>query len=99
MEDAALETLFLPFVRGSLPWPPDGGLFMHARSGAALREPGIGRLICETSFKPDADALHRAGYEVRTGDAVHETYPLVLLLPPRQREAARAAMARAIAAT
>jgi 16S rRNA (guanine1207-N2)-methyltransferase len=99
MEDAALATLFLPFVRGSLPWPPEGGLFMHARGGASLRQGGIGRLICETTFKPDADALRRAGFDVRADDGCHETYPLVLLLPPRQREAARAAMARAIAAT
>jgi 16S rRNA (guanine1207-N2)-methyltransferase len=72
---------------------------MHARSGAALWQAGVGRLICETAFKPDADALRRAGFDVRADDAAHQTYPLVLLLPPRQREAARAAMARAIAAT
>jgi 16S rRNA (guanine1207-N2)-methyltransferase len=97
MDDAALETLFLPFIRESLPWPAQGGLFMNARSGAPLRQRAIGRLLCETTFKPDADALQRAGHELRASDAPRSTWPLVLLLPPRQRDAARAAMARAIA--
>ena len=99
MEDAALETLFLPFARRTLSWPAEGGLFMHARA-APPRDANVGRLLCETSFKPDADALQRAGYDVRASDDdARARHSLVLLLPPRQRDAARAAMARAIAAS
>ena len=74
---------------------------MRARSGPALTEQPRSGLVCEQSFKPEADALHRAGHESRLPpeNGPTETYPLVLLLPPRQRDEARASMARAIAAT
>jgi 16S rRNA (guanine1207-N2)-methyltransferase len=99
--DAALETLFLPFTRGLLPWPAGGALFMRARSGQALTDQQRPGLVCEQTFKPEADALHRAGHDVRlpSASASTETYPLVLLLPPRQRDEARASMARALAST
>ena len=64
-------------------------------------------------FAPQFDALRRAGATVRdvtvrdvtvrdvdaSGDAAADTaqYPLVLVLPPRQREEARALLARAVA--
>jgi 16S rRNA (guanine1207-N2)-methyltransferase len=55
-------------------------------------------LICEQSFKPDADALTRAGFSVHSLEEVSlkRNYSLVLMLPPRQRDAARALLARAI---
>ena len=60
-------------------------------------------LVCEQSFKPDAEALQHAGFEVRGLDAAagndEARYPLVLVLPPRQRDESRALFARAIAAT
>lgn len=108
--DPALETLFLPFVEGRLAWPEDGVLFLRARDGWPLhRQPRTG-LVCEQSFKPDAEALQHSGLNVReygaavAGDSFEDAatpaqrYPLVLLLPPRQRDEARALMARAIAA-
>lgn len=102
-EDAALETLFLPFTAGRLPWPEDGVLFLRARDGWPLRQQPWPGLICEQSFKPDADALQRAGFALNTtGDSVANeagAYSLVLMLPPRQRDEARALMARAVAAT
>jgi 16S rRNA (guanine1207-N2)-methyltransferase len=62
--------------------------------------------VCEQSFKPDADALLRAGFKVVSGEEVARPeeaglrkYPLVLVLPPRQRDEARALMSRAIDAT
>lgn len=98
LDDPALDTLMLPFEQNLLPWPDAtvGTLFLRAREGAALhRRPRAG-LVCEQSFKPDADALQRAGLAlVEPGD--DQRYPLVLLLPPRQREEARALYARAVA--
>ena len=98
--DPALETLMLPFATGALAWPTDGGtLFLRARDGWPLR--GIARdgLVCEQTFKPEADALVRAGRDVRDPDAVAAaTFSLVLVLPPRQREEARASLARAVRA-
>ncbi|MGH8175659.1 MAG: class I SAM-dependent methyltransferase [Steroidobacter sp.] len=96
-EDAALETLFLPFAEARLPWPEDGALFLRARDGAPLHQRPLPGLVCEQSFKPDADALRRAGMQISTEEG--DSYPLVLILPPRQRDEARALMARAIAAT
>ena len=96
-EDAALETLFLPFVEERLPWPAEGVLFLRARDGAPLRQRPLPGLVCEQTFKPDADALQRAGFTVNP--ALPGKYPLVLLLPPRQRDESRALMARAIAMT
>lgn len=105
-DDPALETLFLPFADGLLPWPGDGGvLFLRARDGWPLHQQARPGLVCEQSFKPDAEALERAGCalvdangaESGAGDTAR--YALVLVLPPRQREESRALMARALALT
>jgi len=99
--DPALETLFEPFTDGDMAWPRDGGvLFLQARDGWPLhRQPRPG-LVCATDFKPEADALLRSGCELQPVDPDPlRRYPLVLLLPPRQREQGRALFARAIAAT
>lgn len=70
------------------------------------------RLRCEQSFAPEADALRRAGWTLRdtvfpevaaADDTALEDieagrYALVLALPPRQREEARALLARALRA-
>lgn len=96
IDDPALETLILPFERGLLPWPQTGGaLFLRARDGAALHQRPLPGLVCEQSFKPDADALTRAGLALAGADDTTR-YPLVLVLPPRQREEARALYARAV---
>ncbi|HWK52707.1 MAG TPA: class I SAM-dependent methyltransferase [Steroidobacter sp.] len=96
--DAALETLFLPFSEGRLPWPAGGAMFLRARDGWPLHERPLPGLVCEQSFKPEADALERAGVAVNVPGAA-KTYELVLILPPRQRDEARALMARAVAMT
>ncbi len=93
--DAALDTLFLPFQSGLLAWPPMGEVrFLRARSGA-LDHPKGAVLSCEQGFKPQTDALRQQGELVSAED--HPPYPLVLLLPPRQRDEARALYARALA--
>jgi len=97
--DSALETLLLPLADGSLSWPREGGaLFLRARDGWPLHQRALPGLLCEQSFKPDADALQRSGLALVEADA-DSRHPLVLVLPPRQREEARALYARAIART
>ncbi|TXI50689.1 MAG: 16S rRNA methyltransferase [Lysobacter sp.] len=110
--DAALEVLLSLFDDGTLAWPAAGGaLFLRAREGAALARAPRPGLICEQSFAPEANALRRAGRTLREAYPTHgddgdgdggdgdeaQRYPLVLALPPRQREEARALLARAVA--
>ncbi len=75
-------------------------LFLRARDGAALRQFPLADVLCEQSFRPFADGLAQAGLHV-AGEVSPETtqarYPLVLVLPPRQRDEARALFARALA--
>ena len=102
--DLALDALFLPVADGLLPWPDaglpgPGALFLRAREGAALqpwRAPG---LACTQAFKPEAERLERIGARLLDEEALPDAeFPLVLVLPPRQREEARALLARACAA-
>lgn len=101
LQDAPLETLFLPFTQGPLRWPTGRALFLRARDGWPLRQhAATGGLLCEQSFRPFAEALERSGWDVLDEAAVEASgtrYPLVLVLPPRQREEARALFARAVA--
>ena len=96
-ELAALEALLLPFQAGALAWTTPVA-FLRARSGPALlRRPGFAEIVCEQSFKPDADALQQAGLTVMPElDACASRFERVLVLPPRQREEARALFAKAI---
>jgi 16S rRNA (guanine1207-N2)-methyltransferase len=97
--DPALQALFLPIESGALPWPSEGGaLFLRARDGWPLHVQSRPGLDCTQAFKPAAEALQRSGLGLVDEDLVPQgRYPLVLLLPPRQREEARALFARAIA--
>lgn len=92
---AALQALQLPFATGALAWPPSDALFLHAQPGW----PWSG-FIAEQPFKPAADALLREGHAVQVVDELPDTIaggtPLVLLLPPRQRDALRTLLARAV---
>jgi 16S rRNA (guanine1207-N2)-methyltransferase len=98
--DAALEALFVPFAVSALRLPQDGRvLFLRARDGFALREQAQPGWRCEQSFKPFAAALERSGLRVAPADKGDvdgaERYPLVLILPTRQRDERRALFARA----
>lgn len=97
--DPALDVLCMPFDTGALAWPQAGdALFLRARAGVALRTATRPGLICEQSFRPAADALERDGWTVRDASVDQDArYPLVLALPPRQRDEARALFARAVA--
>jgi len=90
---AALDTLFLPFEAGSLAWPADDRVaFLRARACVPLRRFGRKAWSMEQTFRPFADQLERDGFN--TGGA-HGHYPLVLVVPPRQRDEARALFSRA----
>ena len=96
--DLPLISLFWPFELERLRWPlQGGGLFMRARDGWPLHQRAWPGLVCESEFKPDVDALERSGLPVnQTEQGEQSRYPLVLLLPPRQREQARACYVRAL---
>ncbi|TKR30539.1 class I SAM-dependent methyltransferase [Luteimonas gilva] len=94
--DYPLETLFLPFATGALPWPAQGALFLRARDGWPLHRQALPGLACAQTFKPEYDRLQRSGLTM--DDAADDArYPLVLVLPPRQRDEARALFAQAVA--
>jgi len=97
-EDAALETLLYPFATGQLTWNDDA-LFLRARAGQSLVKFADKKLICEQSFKPEADALQRAGFDVEPNlqaKSEPKKFSLILVLPSRQRDEARALFARAV---
>ncbi|MCY7354970.1 MAG: class I SAM-dependent methyltransferase [Lysobacter sp.] len=98
MTTNALETLLLPIASGALSWPATGALFLRAQEGWPLHAQVFPGLVCEQTFKPEFDSLQRAGINVRNEDS-STRYPLVLVLPPRQRDEARALFAHAIART
>lgn len=93
--DVALDALFVPFASGQLRLPAAGRvLFLRARDGFRLREMAQPGWLCQQGFKPFVDALVRSG--LATGEAAaDERFALVLVLPPRQREEARALFAQA----
>ena len=94
--DSALAALFVPFESSELRLPTDGRvLFLRARAGVRLREVAQPGWLCEQSFMPFADELGRNGLRVGEPEA-DELFPLVLVLPPRQRDEARALFARAV---
>ena len=93
--DPALDALFLPFHDRQLAWPSGKVLFLRARAGSALQSFAASNLVCEQSFKPHADALRAAGFDVIPDEAPGR-FALVLVLLPRQREEARALLARAV---
>jgi 16S rRNA (guanine1207-N2)-methyltransferase len=97
--DTALAALFMPFESARLSLPADGrALFLRARAGVRLREMAQPGWLCEQGFMPFADELARNGLHVgEPGD--DERFPLVLILPPRQRDEARALFARALSHT
>ncbi|WP_142849132.1 class I SAM-dependent methyltransferase [Telmatospirillum sp. J64-1] len=90
MEEAALDTLFLPLDRGEIDIP-DRSLFLRARLHPFLAQlPG---LVCQQSFRPWHDAL--AARNIAIEEAPQGGYPLVLFLPTKQRDETLAGFARA----
>lgn len=95
MSDPVLETLFLPIASGALASPASGRvLFLRARLGSAMQRHASDRWVCEQSFKPEADRLRTGGWTQVAAD--DERFALVLVLPPRSRDEARALFAQAL---
>lgn len=94
--DPAQQALWLPFTEGQLQWPSEGALFLGARDGWALHLQDRPGLVCVQPSRPAFDALQRSGLEVLRTTPDDRRWPLVLLLPPRQREAMRALFAQAL---
>jgi 16S rRNA (guanine1207-N2)-methyltransferase len=96
MSDPVLDTLLLPVENGTLDLAPDGRvLFLRARMGPPLRQNDLPGLVCEQSFAPDRDELARAGFTA-VPETTEDGFELVLALPTRQKQEARALLARAV---
>ncbi|NDK40068.1 class I SAM-dependent methyltransferase [Pseudoxanthomonas gei] len=62
-----------------------------------MRQFPLAQLVCEQSYKPFAEELERGGLQViADASTLAARYAVVLVLPPRQREEARALFARAL---
>lgn len=94
--EAALDALHHAVSINQIALPADGRvLFLRARDGHWWGERSRANWVCQQSFKPFAAALEHSGLRVaEPGD--DEKFPLVLILPPRQRDEARALYARAL---
>ncbi|WP_102867410.1 class I SAM-dependent methyltransferase [Pseudovibrio exalbescens] len=98
MLDPALKTLLLPFENGSLSVPTDEPVqFLRARYAPELKQVFGSDLVCLQTFAPDAEPLQRAGLAL--AETAVENAVVTLVLPPRQRQEARALLAQAIKAT
>ena len=94
--EAALDALHHVLGGNAVEWPADGRvLFLRARDGHWWHGHSRKDWVCQQCFKPFATALERSGLQVREPD-VDEKFQLVLILPPRQRDEARALFARAL---
>lgn len=92
-DNPAADSLWHPFAIGEVPWPASGRvLFLRARADA-IPAPWRDAVRCVQSLKPQADALARAGMALALADET--MFPLTLVLPPRQRDEARALFAQA----
>lgn len=99
MFDAAVyETLMLALEDGAVALPDAGPiLFLRAEVTPHLAGLPKDRLVCQNSFKPDHDALTAAGFETLPPETEEfPASPLTLVLPPRQKDEARALYARAL---
>ena len=92
--EAVLDALFLPLANGAIDMPAaEARVFLRARAGNWLRRwPDI---ACVQTFKPFTDELARAGASLDVPTAA-QAGGLVLVLPPRQRDEARALLAQAV---
>lgn len=97
-DTAVYETLMLALESEAVAVPETGPiLFLRAERSPHLSGLPKDRLVCQNSFKPDHDALKAAGFTLLPPET--ETFPqavLTLILPPRQKDEARALFARAL---
>jgi 16S rRNA (guanine1207-N2)-methyltransferase len=94
---AALDALHHAVSIDQVSLPADGRvLFLRARDGHWWGQHSRTHWLCQQSFKPMAAALERSGLMVAEPQS-GQRFPLVMILPPRQRDEARALFARAAA--
>ncbi len=100
MDTIVFDTLLLALETGAVPVPEDGPvLVLNAEPGAWLGQLPKDRVVCRTSQKPAYDALKAAGFNVLEPDTVDvPEAKLTIVVPPRQRDYARALYARALMA-
>lgn len=100
MDTIVFDTLLLALETGAVPVPEDGPiLVLNAEPGAWLGQLPKDRVVCRTSQKPAYDALKAAGFNVLEPDTVDVPEAmLTIVVPPRQRDYARALYARAVMA-
>ena len=95
----ALSALLQAFASGALSWPATGQVaFLRAQIGPTLKnwliDPAHGNLLVQQTDKACHTALQQAGLAVT--EQLEGRYPLILLLPPRNRDEARALLAQAV---
>lgn len=97
-DPSVYETLMLALEEGHVSLPEAGPvLFLRAEVSPWLARLPKDRLVCQNSFKPDHDALSSAGLDVLPPETERfPAAPLTLILPPRQKDEARALFARAL---
>ncbi|MBA3067746.1 MAG: methyltransferase [Hyphomonas sp.] len=100
MDPVVFDTLLLAFDSGAVPLPETGTiLVLNAEPGPWLAQLPKDRVVCRTSLKTAHDALKAAGYSVLAVDSVDlPEAALTIVVPPRQRDQARALYARALLA-
>ncbi len=100
MDTIVFDTLLLALETGAVPMPEEGPiLVLNAEPGAWLGHLPKDRVVCRTSQKPAYDALKAAGFTVLEPDSVDVPEAmLTIIVPPRQRDYARALYARALMA-
>jgi 16S rRNA (guanine1207-N2)-methyltransferase len=92
-ENPAFSALWQPFLTGAIAWR-EPALFLRARSGSIPAGIKAEQIDCQQSFKPFADELERAGFPII--QHIRRAYPIVLVLPPPQRDETRALFAQAL---
>ncbi len=96
--DTTLAALLRPLQQQLLAIAPGASLFLGARAGTALQAIDLANLVAVQPFRPWAAELEAIGIPALADIPEHvEHFSQVLLLPPRQREDARAQMATALA--
>lgn len=99
MRDPALDTLMMALDLEALTPAPDHAVaFLRARADRALTGLGAASLTCEQSFAPERDRLEALGLKVEPELSAREAFDRVFVLPTRQRQEARAELARAVLA-
>lgn len=100
MDTVVFDTLLMALDTGAVSLPEEGPiLVLNAEPGGWLSQLPKERVVCRTSMKPAHDALKAAGYNVLAPDSVDiPQAQLTIVVPPRQRDFARALYARALMA-